>query len=163
MWKAQMDVLSVSRSSLTNIYPTDKIPGVLILVRVLVGQVFLFEGIQKFLFPEMLGVGRFITIGIPFPEYMAPFVGIVEILGGLSVLIGLFTRLAAVPLIIDISVAIAATKIPMLFHRGFWVMMHEARVDFSMLLGLVFLLIVGGGRWSLQSLFANHRLVEKKE
>jgi uncharacterized membrane protein YphA (DoxX/SURF4 family) len=84
-----------------------------VLVRLLVGGVFFSEGIQKFLFRAALGVSRFTTIGIPAPAVMAPFVGYVEIICGALVMIGLLTRLAAVPLIIDISVAIATTKIPM--------------------------------------------------
>ena len=119
------------------------------LVRLMVGSVFLFEGIQKFLFQEALGVGRFVKIGIPAPQIMAPFVGVVEIFFGALILIGLFTRLAAIPLTINILVAIASTKIPMLFDGGFWKMAHESRVDWSMLLGLICLLLVGGGRWSL--------------
>ncbi len=128
-----------------------------LLIRVLVGQVFFFEGIQKFLFPEALGVGRFMHIGIPAPEIMAPFVGVVEIVGGALVLVGLFTRLASVALLIDILTAIATTKIPMLIHSGFWAMMHEARVDFSMVLGLVFLLIAGSQGWSMERLLNKGR------
>ena len=121
----------------------------IILIRVLTGWVLLSEGIQKFLFPEALGVGRFIHIGIPAPAFMASFVGVVEIVGGLLLLLGLFTRLATIPLLIDMAVAIATTKIPMLLEKGVWAAAHEARVDISMLLGLVFLLIVGSGHWSL--------------
>ena len=47
----------------------------ILLIRILVGWVFLSEGIQKFLFPDSLGVGRFVKIGIPWPQVMAPFVG----------------------------------------------------------------------------------------
>src|ERR1019366_4674760 len=122
-----------------------------ILIRLLVGGVFLSEGIQKFLFPDALGVGRFIKIGIPAPQLMAPFVGVVEIVCGALLIAGLLMRLAAVPLLIDISVAIATTKIPMLLKNGFWKMAHEARVDVDMVLGLIFLLIVGGGYWSLDA------------
>jgi putative oxidoreductase len=117
-------------------------------VRLMVGSVFLSEGIQKFLFQETLGVGRFIKIGIPAPQFMAPFVGFVEIFFGTLLLVGLLTRLASVPLTINILVAIATTKIPMLFEGGFWKMAHESRVDWSMLLGLTCLLLAGGGRWS---------------
>ena len=127
----------------------DKLP--VFLVRLMVGSVFASEGIQKFLFSDALGVGRFIKIGIPMPEIMAPFVGIVEILFGGLILVGLFTRLAAIPLLINILVAIATTKIPLLLESGFWKMAHEARVDWSMVLGLVCLLLVGGGRWSLDA------------
>lgn len=124
----------------------------LILIRFLVGGVFLSEGIQKFLFPDALGVGRFIKIGIPAPQIMAPFVGVVEIVCGGLLLMGLLTRLASVPLLINISVAIATTKVPMLSKQGFWAMAHEARTDYCMVLGLIFLIIVGGGPWSFDSL-----------
>jgi uncharacterized membrane protein YphA (DoxX/SURF4 family) len=95
-------------------------PAAGILVRLLVGCVFLSEGIQKFLFPEALGVGRFVKIGIPVPEVMAPFVGVCEISCGALLIIGLATRFAAMVMAINISVAIAATKVPMLIHDGFW-------------------------------------------
>jgi putative oxidoreductase len=124
-------------------------------VRLIVGCVFLSEGIQKFLFSESLGVGRFIKIGIPAPEIMAPFVGVVEIVCGTLVLIGLITRLAAIPLIINMLVAISTTKIPILLEKGFWAMAHEARTDWSMILGSLFLLIVGGGQRSLDGLIVN--------
>jgi len=124
-------------------------PRATILIRLLVGGVFLAEGIQKFLFPAALGVGRFTKIGIPAPQFFAPFVGVVEILCGALLIVGLFTRLATIPLIIDISVAIATTKVPMLFRAGFWATVHEARTDYCMLLGLAFLLLVGSGPFSI--------------
>ena len=124
-------------------------PRSTILVRLIVGGVFLTEGIQKFLLPGELGVGRFVKIGIPIPEVMAPFVGVVEIVGGTLLLIGLLTRLATIPLIVNMLVAIGTTKIPILFKDGLWKAVHESRVDGSMLLGSIFLLIVGAGLWSL--------------
>src|SRR5580698_2978074 len=124
-------------------------PRATILIRLLVGAVFLSEGIQKFLFPAALGVGRFVKIGIPAPQFFAPFVGVVEIVCGTLLIVGFITRLAAIPLIIDISVAIVTTKIPMLFRAGFWSTVHEARTDYCMLLGLVFLLLVGSGPFSM--------------
>src|SRR5436190_10958556 len=124
-------------------------PAAVILIRLAVGGVFLSEGVQKFLFPADLGVGRFVKIGIPAPQIMAPFVGVFEIGCGLLLLIGLLTRLAAIPMIIDMLVAIATTKIPILLKSGFWSMAHEARVDYAMLLGSIFLLLVGAGPWSL--------------
>ena len=126
-------------------------PPAVIFIRLIVGAVFLSEGVQKFLFPADLGVGRFTKIGIPAPEIMAPFVGIVEIVGGLLLLLGFLTRLAAIPLIINMLVAITTTKIPIFQKSGFWAMAHEARVDFAMLLGCLFLLIVGAGTWSLDA------------
>jgi len=120
----------------------------ILLIRVLVGWVFLSEGIQRFLFPDALGVGRFVKIGIPWPHVMAPFVGLLEIVCGTLLLFGLLTRLAAIPLLIDICVALYSTKIVTFPKNGLWSTLHEARTDVSMLLGLVFLLIVGGGTWS---------------
>jgi putative oxidoreductase len=128
-----------------------------VLIRVLVGWVFLSEGIQKFLFTDSLGVGRFVKIGIPWPQVMAPFVGVVEIVCGSLLLVGLITRLATVPLLIDISVAIYSTKIITLAKNGLWGTLHEARTDVSMLLGLIFLLLVGAGTWSLDAWLAERR------
>ena len=130
-------------------------PAAVVLVRLMVGWVFLSEGIQKFLYPAALGVGRFEKIGIPAPAFFAPFVGVVEIVCGAFLIVGLLTRLATIPLIIDISVAILTTKTPMLMKSGFWAAMHEARTDYCMLLGLIFLLITGAGSLSLDARFDN--------
>lgn len=127
-----------------------------ILIRFLVGLVFLLEGIKKFLFPLDWGVGRFAKIGIWHPEVMAPFVGFVEIVCGALLLLGLLTRLATIPLIIDITVAILTTKVPTLVAKGFWQMEADARTDYSMLLGLLFLLAVGAGPWSADAWLAAH-------
>jgi len=149
------------RTLLWRIVATDA-PAAAILIRLMVGAVFFSEGVQKFLHPGEVGAGRFAKIGIPSPELMAPFVGVVEIVCGLLLIVGLFTRLAAVPLIINMLVAILSTKVPILLgdgfwgfslrqtaYGGFWGMAHEARTDFCMLLGALFLLIVGSGLWSL--------------
>src|SRR5579863_8306447 len=128
-----------------------RVARALVLIRILVGWVFVSEGIQKFLFPAQLGVGRFVKIGLPAPHLLAPFVGTVEIVCGCLVLAGLFTRLAAIPLLGVISVAILTTKIPMIAKTGVWSMLHEARTDVSMLLGLIFLLIAGAGSLSLDA------------
>jgi putative oxidoreductase len=154
--------------TLSNLLRTSE-SGWTILVRLLVGLVvFLPEGIQKLIFADVLGAGRFTKIGIPYPEVMAPFVGTVEIVCGALIILGLLTRLAAIPLIIIMIVALISTKLPILlghdvwmFHlaqdikrTGFWSMMHEARADLTMLLGCIYLLIVGAGRWSLDAVLA---------
>ncbi len=134
-----------------------RVAKAILLIRVLVGWVFLSEGIQKFLFPDSLGVGRFVKIGIPWPQVMAPFVGVVEIICGTLLLIGFLTRLATVPLLIDIAVALYSTKIITFAKNGFWGTLHEARTDVSMLLGLIFLLLVGGGSLALDARLATTR------
>jgi uncharacterized membrane protein YphA (DoxX/SURF4 family) len=126
-------------------------PAANLLIRLMAGGVFFLEGIKKFLFPEQWGAGRFTHIGIPAPNALAPFVGVVEIACGLLLLLGLLTRLASVPLIIDICVAITTTKLPILLRAGFWPMEAEARTDYSMLLGLLFLLIAGPGPLSIDA------------
>jgi uncharacterized membrane protein YphA (DoxX/SURF4 family) len=128
-----------------------------IFIRLMLGIVFLSEGIQKFLFADKLGAGRFAKIGLPNPEFLGPFVGSFEIVCGLCVLIGLLTRLAVMPLIIIMLTAISTTKIPILFNEGFWAMMHETRTDWAMLLGNIFLLITGSGRWSVDRKITNRR------
>jgi uncharacterized membrane protein YphA (DoxX/SURF4 family) len=136
-----------------------------ICVRLAVALVFFPEGIQKLAFPDILGSGRFAGIGIPWPNVMGPFVGCIEITCGLLILFGLFTRLATVPLIITMGVAIVSTKIPIwlghdwlifnlreLSRYGFWSFLHETRTDWAMLMGSLYLLAVGAGRWSLDNL-----------
>jgi uncharacterized membrane protein YphA (DoxX/SURF4 family) len=116
----------------------------------------------------VLGAGRFAKIGIPYPDLTGPFVGVVEIVCGTLIIIGLLTRLAAVPLIIIMIVALISTKLPILFGHdvgmfhlpadmkrlGFWSVMHESRADLTMLLGCIYLAIVGGGKWSLDERLA---------
>ena len=134
-----------------------------LLIRLSIGLVvFVPEGVQKLMFPEILGAGRFARIGIPSPDIMGPFVGTVEIVCGVLIVIGLCARLAAVPLLVVMIVAIISTKIPILlghdlgpFHLatdmkrvGFWSAQHEARADLTMLLGCAYLLLAGAGKWS---------------
>jgi putative oxidoreductase len=145
-------------------------PGPVVIVRMLVGWVFLSEGIQKFLFPSLLGVGRFTKIGIPAPEIMVPFVGGLEIVCGALVLLGLLTRLAALLLLLNITVALLSTKLPVLLGHGYWLFKlpsvsrygvwaaaSEARTDLSMFLGSLFLVMVGAGTWSLDAWIVRRR------
>ncbi len=120
-----------------------------IIIRLMVGAVFLSEGIQKFLLPAIRGAGRFEKIGLPSPEFLGIFVGAFEIVCGALILIGLLTRLASVPIIVIMLVAMASTKSEVLAEKGFWEMMHGSRTDWAMLLGSIYLLIRGGGRWSV--------------
>ena len=140
-------------ASLVDLLET-RAPRSVVLIRLLVGAVFLSEGIQKFLFPAEVGAGRFARIGLPAPEVLAPLVGTFEIACGAAVLLGVLTRLAAVPLIAIMLVAIATTKVPILTSKGPWAMAHEARTDWSMLLGSAYLLVVGGGAWSVDARLA---------
>jgi putative oxidoreductase len=142
-------------------------PPAVLLIRLIAGPVFLSEGIQKFLYPDENGVGRFAKIGIPLPEVTAPFVGVVEIVCGALLIVGLLTRLASLPLIAIMLSAIISTKLPILLGYGFWGfslrnvpyygiwgMAHEMRTDWAMLLGSIFLFIVGAGSLSLDAAFA---------
>jgi len=144
--------------------------GWVLLVRLVIGLVvFLPEGIQKLAFPEILGAGRFAHIGIPYPAVMGPFVGAIEIVCGTLIILGLVTRLASIALIIIMIVAIVSTKIPILLGHDFWIfhapqlprfglwsLLHEARTDFAMLLGSLYLLIEGGGAWSLDAVIVRN-------
>ncbi|MFO7998284.1 MAG: DoxX family protein [Bacteroidales bacterium] len=120
-----------------------------ILIRLMVGAVFLSEGMQKFMFPAIRGAGRFEDIGLPSPEFLGMFVGFFEIFCGGLILLGFLTRLAAIPIITIMVVAILTTKVDILANQGLWEMLHAARTDWAMLLGSLFLLIKGGGNWSV--------------
>lgn len=145
-------------------------PRAILLIRIMVGCVFLSEGIQKFLEPAARGAGRFAKIGIPWPEVSGPLVGGMEIGCGILILAGLATRIAATPLILTMTAALLSTKLPILLgygfwgfqlrelsNYGFWSMAHEARTDFAMLLGSIFLLLVGAGPWSFDSLIERRK------
>ncbi len=126
--------------------------GGVALIRLAAGLIFLTQGILKYIDPKM-GVIRFTRIGFPHPYFTAHFVGTFEIVCGVLVVLGLWTRAAAVPLLIVISTAIATTKVPELFRagQGFWFMVSDARTDFAMLCSLIFLIVEGGGAWSLDA------------
>lgn len=127
-------------------------PASIALIRVAVGLIFVTQGILKHTDPNM-GVARFTRIAFPHPYFTAHFVGTFEIACGVLVLLGLWTRVAAIPLLIVISTAIATTKVPELFRagQGFWYMVSDARTDFAMFCSLLFLISVGGGKWSLDA------------
>jgi putative oxidoreductase len=136
-----------------------------VFIRLSLAFVFVLEGYQKLILPDVLGAGRFARIGIPAPELMGPFVGVMELVCGLFILAGLYARVAAVPLIVIMIVAIVSTKIPILLGREWWMfslrdldhygflsMTHETRTDFAMLMEAIFILLAGAGRWSIDAL-----------
>jgi uncharacterized membrane protein YphA (DoxX/SURF4 family) len=120
-----------------------------LVARITVGLIFLTEGIQKFLFPVILGEGRFEKIGFSNPEFWAPFTGTFEITCGILILIGFLSRFASIPLIIVMITAFITTKIPILTAHGFWNFAHEYRTDFCMTMLLAFILYFGGGHFSV--------------
>ncbi|MFJ5530467.1 DoxX family protein [Streptomyces sp. NPDC093261] len=134
-------------------------PGAVLWIRFYVGAIFLSEGILKFVRPAALGIGRFDKVGIPAPAFFAAFDGVFEIGCGLLILAGLLTRVAAVPMVIDMICALAITKLPLLWghvalfkgESGWWDFAHESRVEVAQLCGSVFLLLVGAGRYSLDA------------
>ncbi len=129
----------------------------ILLIRLATGLIFLTQGILKFLDPN-LGVLRFARIGFSHPYFTAHFVGSFEILCGGLVLLGLWTRVASLPLLVVISTAIVITKLPELTRagQGFWFMVSDARTDFAMLCSLLFLIFEGGGSWSLDAQSSPH-------
>lgn len=131
----------------------------IILIRLIVGLIFLSEGILKFLYPETYGTGRFEKIGFSDPVFWAYFTGTFEILCGFFILVGFLTRIASVPLSIIMFTAFLTTKWPILMSKGFWAMAHEYRTDFAMTLLLIYLLIYGAGSLSVDSqIFKSHKI-----
>lgn len=139
-----------SKGIKTAIFSTMDDKGV-IMIRIVIGLIFLSEGIQKFLFPQISGTARFEKIGFTDPAFWAYFTASFEIICSSMILIGLLIRVAAIPLIIIMATAFITTKLPILLHSGFWTMAHEYRTDFAMTVLLLYILIYGGGRWSLDS------------
>lgn len=124
----------------------------IIIIRLVVGLIFLSEGILKFLHPDVYGTGRFEKIGFVDPAFWACFTGAFEVICGVFILIGFLTRVASIPLIIVMLTAFVTTKWPILMNKGFWPMAHEYRTDFAMTLLLIFLLIYGAGKLSVDSM-----------
>ena len=143
-------------------------PKSILILRLMAGGVFFWEGILKFVYTNQ-GVGRFTKLGIPFPHFTANFVGGLEIVGGLMILSGLMTRLIAVPFIIEMVVAILSTKIslylgtsplplpPALPKVGIWAVLHEIRSDYAQILTTLFLLVNGPGKWSLDAVLGRSK------
>ncbi|MGQ3888620.1 DoxX family protein [Legionella sp. CNM-1927-20] len=153
----------MEHSLFQDIFSTTASPWV-IFIRLAVGLVFFPEGIQKLIFPELFGAGRFKALGLPFPQLLGPLVGWLELICGLLILLGLFTRIACIPLIILMIISLITTKIPICFggqwgifqvrevnRYGVWSFLHESRSDWAMLMGCCYLLIVGAGSWSLDA------------
>jgi len=145
-------------------------PAATILLRVMAGSVFLWEGVMKFVFPNQ-GVGRFTKLGFPAPHFLATGDGWFEIIGGTLLIVGLLTRPVAILFAIEMLVAMASTKIPLYLGTyplplppvppqvGLWAVLHEVRSEYAQLACSLFVLIVGPGSWSLEALFQRERLV----
>ena len=143
-------------------------PRATILIRVMAGTVFLWEGIMKFVFANQ-GVGRFTKLGFPFPHFTATADAWLEIIGGILIVSGLLTRAIAIPFIIEMLVAMASTKIPMYLGTsplplppvppqvGFWAVLHEIRSEYAQLASCAFFLLAGPGPWSVDAILSRQR------
>jgi putative oxidoreductase len=141
--------------------PTDG-PRSTLFLRLMAGGVFFWEGILKFVYVNQ-GVGRFTKLGIPFPHFTAAFIGYLEIIGGLLLITGLMTRLIAIPFVAEMIGAILSTKISLYLGTsplplppappqvGFWAVLHEVRSEYAQILTVIFLLMNGPGKWSLDA------------
>lgn len=147
-------------------------PTATILLRLMAGSVFLWEGILKFVYANQ-GVGRFTKLGFPFPQATATFAGVLEIVGGILLITGFLTRFISIPFVIEMLVAMLSTKIPLYLGTsplplppvppqvGFWAVLHEVRSEYAQFLVTLFLLIAGPGRWSVDALLARKRQDER--
>jgi uncharacterized membrane protein YphA (DoxX/SURF4 family) len=152
--------------------PTDA-PTATILLRLMAGGVFLWEGILKFVYTNQ-GVGRFTKLGMPFPELTANFIGALEIVGGILLIVGFLTRFTAFIFIIEMIVAILSTKISLYLGTsplplpssppqiGFWAVLHEIRSEYAQLLTCAFLLIAASGKLALDTLLVGGRKKESE-
>lgn len=125
----------------------------MIIIRLIVGLIFISEGILKYKQAQWLGPGRFTDIGFNNPFFWAYFTGAVEIFFGTFVLTGFLTRLASIPLFIVMLTAFFKTKLPLIENRGIWTFLHEYTTDFALTLLIVLLFINGSGSLSFDKLF----------
>jgi len=135
------------------------------LIRLFAGLTFLGEGILKFIYPSM-GIMRFTLLGFPFPDITAIAIGVLEIVGGICLLIGLFNNLFALLFAGEMLVAFFTTKISMFLgtsplplppvppQSGFWAVVHESRDDYTLFLSMIFLMLVGPGKLALDKFFS---------
>ena len=154
--------------------PPHDAPKATILLRLMAGGVFLWEGILKFVYVNQ-GVGRFTRLGLPFPDFTASSVGGLEIVGGLLILLGLGTRFVAVPFLIEMVVAMLSTKIGLYLGTsplplppsppvtGFWAVLHEVRSEYAQLLTIAFLLWAGPGPWSVDARWAARQRTKQQK
>ncbi|MFC9994063.1 DoxX family protein [Nocardia sp. NPDC127526] len=157
--------MSENRTRFLDRVTATRAPAAVILIRLYVGAIFLYEGILKFLRPDALGAGRFDKAGIPAPGFFAPLDGVFEITCGVLILAGLLTRLAAIPMIVNMLGALLITKLPILWSdaalfrgkSGWWDFLHESRTDLAQLCGSTFLLLVGAGAYSLDARWTARR------
>jgi uncharacterized membrane protein YphA (DoxX/SURF4 family) len=138
-------------------------PKSILLLRLMAGGVFFWEGLLKFAYVNQ-GVGRFTKLGMPFPYFTATFIACLEIVGGLLLLSGLMTRVIAIPFVGEMIVAILSTKISLYLgtsplplppappKMGLWAVLHEIRSEYAQVMTVIFLLINGPGKWSLDAL-----------
>src|SRR5260221_6659242 len=145
-------------------------PSAILIIRLMTGSVFVWEGILKFVYTNQ-GMGRFTKLGFPFPEMTAHIIAIGEITGGLLLIFGLFTRITAFYFIVQMIVAVLSTKIDLYFGRsplpmppappktGFWAVLHEIRSDYAQILTCLFLLVEGSGRRSLDFIITTSRKI----
>lgn len=148
--------------------PPQTAPRSTMLIRLMAGGVFLWEGVLKFVYVNQ-GIGRFTKLGIPAPGPTADFVAILEIVGGLLLMSGFLTRLISIPFVIEMVVAMLTTKIALYLgtsplplppappQTGFWAVLHEIRSDYAQIMSVLFLLAAGPGPWSLDALLARLR------
>ncbi|HVD97412.1 MAG TPA: DoxX family protein [Cytophagaceae bacterium] len=135
-------------------------PSSILIIRLMAGGVFFWEGMLKFVYVNQ-GVGRFTKLGLPFPEVTANFIGIAEIMGGMLLLVGLFTRFTSLFFILEMIVAVLCTKValytgtsplplpPSPPQYGIWAVLHEIRADYAQIMCCLFLLLEGAGRRSV--------------
>ncbi len=145
-------------------------PSAILIIRLMTGSVFVWEGILKFVYTNQ-GMGRFTKLGFPFPEMTAHIIAIGEITGGLLLIFGLFTRVTAFYFIIQMIVAVLSTKIDLYFgtsplplppappKMGLWAVLHEIRSDYAQILTCLFLLMEGAGRRSLDFIISTSKKV----
>lgn len=123
------------------------------LLRIVTGLVFFAHGYQKVFVQGVSSFAGFLgQIGMPAPNLLAPLVAAVELLGGLALILGLFTRWAALPLAIVMLVAAVAVH----FKQGFF-LPNGYEYTLVLLAANISLFLAGAGELALDNLWSKEK------
>jgi putative oxidoreductase len=123
-----------------------------LLLRFALGLIFLFDGLQKVLPGTAATVAYFAHLVIPAPEILGPFISYLELLGSILLIAGLMTRFVSALFVCEMVVAVVVARLPIAADAGSVADgVVAVRLEALIAVAAACLVLLGGGRWSLDS------------